>query len=477
MRILGLGIPALALAWLVAGDASACPKGQKRETHEIVQGDSLSEIGAKYGMSLRELESENPGLRRDSILKLGRKVRVCVAPEEAAAKARAAAREAAKAAGEAPVKCGKGKVILDYKAVSGDTVGVVASRFGLREEDVVSRNAALKKDPDSLKAGQRLELCVDERRANAAPECNYETPIFEHVVVPGEDPSDIAGRYGVRSVDLFRWNRGLKDKAKRLHAGDKVKVCPAIAPRVRDKVIHKVVKGENLGVVALKYGLSPGELLTYQDGKVKKDDVLSIGQELIAWVDGAIAPGFGGEYDDDTGVLKKGVQLAPGPYYVVKAPANAWGTAKTVRLIQAAVAAYAKRAKKGPAVHVGDISKKGGGKFPPHRSHQHGRDVDVGYVLKGEVADEPRFLHAGRSNLDAERTWALLKAFIDTDEVRYIFMDYELQRLVYEHAKAAGESQDTLDELFQYPRGRGRSHGIIRHWKNHVNHFHVRFRE
>ena len=35
----------------------------------------------------------------------------------------------------------------------------------------------------------------------------------------------------------------------------------------------------------------------------------------------------------------------------------------------------------------------------------------------------------------------------------------------------------TLDALFQYPRGKRRSYGLIRHWRNHVNHFHVRFRE
>jgi hypothetical protein len=38
-------------------------------------------------------------------------------------------------------------------------------------------------------------------------------------------------------------------------------------------------------------------------------------------------------------------------------------------------------------------------------------------------------------------------------------------------------SQDDLDELFQYPRGKNRTRGIIRHSKGHVNHFHVRFRK
>ena len=42
--------------------------------------------------------------------------------------------------------------------------------------------------------------------------------------------------------------------------------------------------------------------------------------------------------------------------------------------------------------------------------------------------------------------------------------------------KAQGVSEDTLDEIFQYPRGRGRPHGLVRHWRGHRGHLHVRFR-
>ena len=60
--------------------------------------------------------------------------------------------------------------------------------------------------------------------------------------------------------------------------------------------------------------------------------------------------------------------------------------------------------------------------------------------------------------------------------MRYIFVDYSVQKLLYEYAKGKGVSEDTLSELFQYPRGKRASRGIIRHWKGHIDHFHVRFR-
>lgn len=181
--------------------------------------------------------------------------------------------------------------------------------------------------------------------------------------------------------------------------------------------------------------------------------------------------------EDFAGVLTHGVQMPPGPGYVVKREDHAWGTPRTIRLLQEAIAGYTRGGRGGPKVHVGDISLRGGGVFPPHLSHRDGRDVDIGYVLRGADADTLRFVGAERGNLDVARSWALIEAILASGRVHYIFMDYGLQRIFYEHAAAAGASPQRLDELLQYPRGEGVSAGVIRHWRGHRNHFHVRFRE
>lgn len=181
--------------------------------------------------------------------------------------------------------------------------------------------------------------------------------------------------------------------------------------------------------------------------------------------------------EDFAGVLTQGVQMPPGPGYVVKREEHAWGTPRTIRLLQEALRGYTRGGRGGPKVHVGDISLRGGGVFPPHLSHRHGRDVDIGFVLRGVDADQERFVVAGRDNLDVARSWALIEALLATDQVHYVFMDYGLQRVFYEHAAAAGESPQRLAELLQYPRGEGAPVGVIRHWRGHRNHIHVRFRE
>jgi hypothetical protein len=124
---------------------------------------------------------------------------------------------------------------------------------------------------------------------------------------------------------------------------------------------------------------------------------------------------------------------------------------------------------------VGDLSKQGGGCLPPHRSHRDGRDADIGYYVRGGVT--PRWLGAVTAQtLDADRTWALLDVFLATGRLRYAFIDYQLQRPLYEAALRAGHTKASLRDVFQYPRPRSHAKaGIIRHLRGHADHIHVRF--
>ena len=74
----------------------------------------------------------------------------------------------------------------------------------------------------------------------------------------------------------------------------------------------------------------------------------------------------------------------------------------------------------------------------------------------------------------------LLEEFAKTSSesggVQMIFLDFELQHMLYDWALENGESADYLAKLFQYPHGRGASAGIVRHEPNHGDHMHVRFR-
>jgi hypothetical protein len=252
------------------------------------------------------------------------------------------------------------------------------------------------------------------------------------------------------------------------------------------KLARATIRDEDRGVIA-----------TYRVGEALRDDVHLVAvdrrfaviehddgrREAMTMGDGTVEISaddvFYPDLVDDLDLpnsMADAVQLTSGPGYTVKTPNNAWGTPKTIHLLREAMRVYGTMVRGGPNVHIGDVSKREGGPFPPHISHQAGRDVDIGYVLRGPRSDDRRFLPAVPGNLDRERTWTLVESLLATDGVSYIFMDYAVQGLLYEHARAKGVETKRLRELFQYPNGRYAWSGKIRHWRGHDDHFHLRFR-
>lgn len=152
-----------------------------------------------------------------------------------------------------------------------------------------------------------------------------------------------------------------------------------------------------------------------------------------------------------------------------------WGTQETVALMQWAAGQVIGLYPESVSVIVGAISSAEGGPLRGHRSHQSGRDVDIGYFATN---NQPltHFRAMSQRNIDIEKTWALLGALLSTSRVQYMFMDYNLQALFYRHLEREGVGIQTLTRLFQFPRGRAARRGIIRHAKGHADHVHVRFR-
>ena len=162
------------------------------------------------------------------------------------------------------------------------------------------------------------------------------------------------------------------------------------------------------------------------------------------------------------------------PRFNVLAPWRAYSAQATIDGLIEAVEQVEALYPGTPALTVGDISRKGGGRLSPHMSHQIGLDVDIGpFWADGDVRPLAA-MHP--SQMDMDRTWALLEALISNESVQYIILDYRLQQAFYEYARELPWMDDAyLEMIFQYPRGPKHFEGIIRHWYGHYSHFHVRF--
>jgi len=146
-----------------------------------------------------------------------------------------------------------------------------------------------------------------------------------------------------------------------------------------------------------------------------------------------------------------------------------------VELLEEVFAAVEQRYPGGAPIVVGDLSRRRGGRFPPHLSHQKGHDVDIGYPVADHVVRD-RFHRVDAKTLDVPRTWELVRAMLLSRHVEFIFLGHRLQRPLWKHARSQGIPESVLEELFQFPRGRSRRQGVIRHARGHMNHLHVRFR-
>jgi murein endopeptidase len=181
------------------------------------------------------------------------------------------------------------------------------------------------------------------------------------------------------------------------------------------------------------------------------------------------------------GRLQHATALPPGDGYLLRRPERAFGTQTTIELTQQAIAETLDAFPDEHVLAIGDISAPSGGTITQHRSHQSGRDIDVGLFYLERPAGYPAsFVHADEDNLDCAATFKLLEAFLATADddggVQMVFLDFEVQGILYRWALEQGISERRLARIFQYPHGRGSFEGIVRHEPNHDNHMHVRFK-
>jgi LysM repeat protein len=304
-----------------------------------------------------------------------------------------------------------------------------------------------------------------------------------HAVRPGESLWQIARNYGCDVANLKDSNQ-LDSNV--IYPGTSLALpesCGQDGRGVRPGagMTHRVDAGDTLYGIAVTYDTTVADI---QARNQLRGTVIYPGQVL------RIQPGAGaagrpivgqsvGRSHD--GLLRGGVLLAAGRGYHVRRPHRAFGASHMVHLVRRTLAAVRQRFPRHHVLAIGDLSAREGGKIPEHRSHQSGRDIDIGLYYRRQPRRYPQeFVRATPQNLDPAATWALLEGFAATYDrdggVERIFLGYETQELLHRWAEANGVRQDTLRRLLQYPRGRDTPVGLVRDFPGHNDHMHVRFK-
>ncbi len=310
-----------------------------------------------------------------------------------------------------------------------------------------------------------------------------------HEVLPGELLQQIADRYAVSSQSLERWNK-LDGTHPVYRAGQKLRVYTQLGTHTRDKLHYEVRAGDSWARIATRFGVSQRDL---QHRWNSCGGALRVGQPLIVWVErethereqaaraeelpivslpegAAIAQSVG---SPGHGYLQNGMQLPKNDaLYTIRNPEHSYASSHAIEALQTGIANFRRETGFARQILIADMSVEEGGRFGPHHSHRSGRDVDIALPQK---ADPPKNAQPeSPARVDWLATWRLIKSFVDTDQVRYVFLSRSCQLALYRAAKDDGASHADLLRIIQYP-GHGKA-AIVRHAHGHTSHMHVRFR-
>ena len=210
------------------------------------------------------------------------------------------------------------KLVVKYHKVRrNETISMVARKYGVSVSSIKKWNGLRS---SRLKRGQTLKINTYKKVRVEQPETEEEetvdveetvvaetTPVAapqkkkkettttttaprnpeRHKVQRGETLASIAGQYGVTIADIREWN---DLKSDNIRVGDKLKLKAdgktSTSSRSRDneaaEQTHKVKKGETLGQIATKYGVTVDDLRKWNN---IKGNNIAVGQNLKVYSD------------------------------------------------------------------------------------------------------------------------------------------------------------------------------------------------
>ena len=253
--------------------------------------------------------------------------------------------------------------------------------------------------------------------------------------------------------------------------------CIDLVPLIDDVYYTVTESGLTVSQQAIRWGIPASVITTLNDG-LAPNTILAPGQKILVEARLASEPVPYSSGKSNHGRIRNARLMPEGRgYFLRNIRTHEWGTDLTIQSLMTAFELYADKYPDAPPINVGDISKRRGGKINPHKSHQSGRDVDVGFVHTPEIAREAKqhFTRANAENLDAEKTWFFIKTLIQTGNVQKIFVDTQVQKLLWSVAKDE-LTPEQRDQIFSWPHRSTSSSAIFQFWPGHRNHFHVRFK-
>ncbi|GEM_PF-2543257 len=227
---------------------------------------------------------------------------------------------------------------------------------------------------------------------------------------------------------------------------------------------YTVKPGDTLRTVAYRYSTSPLAVARANDIEWDPEGIdMAEGELVIVPVRYRPASGFA-----------RAVRLRTGPGVRARRKRTTWGRPYVIALLNDSFRAMHRLwPDRHPAI-VGSLSRLGGGRLRPHRSHRAGRDIDIGYFTREPARKAwgvPRL-----DQIDYARLWFFIDRLERSGQMAAVYMSPNIQRRLHRYALTrAGADPKRLKTMFQYPCAKGARKTLIRHSRGHRDHMHIRF--
>jgi len=221
-----------------------------------VDGSVELEVLAKCaGTTVDEIKALNPALRRYATPPEGYDVRLPVGKQETFV------------AALAKVPKSERITVVSHKVRRGETLGKIAARYGTSVSSLQRANGLRNANriyvgmsltvPRNGSSGTRVAAASSSSRTDARPTPKPSRP-STHTVRRGENLTMIANKYGM-SVDQIRRANGLR--SSKILVGQKLKLSGSGSGSSGSSTrVHVVRRGESLGSIATRYGVSVSSL-------------------------------------------------------------------------------------------------------------------------------------------------------------------------------------------------------------------------
>jgi membrane-bound lytic murein transglycosylase D len=231
------------------------PAGTK-QTYVVKEGDYLGSIAEAYGVTVSDLREWNE-IEGDKILS-GQKLVIY--------------------SDKKPNEKKNEKKGTVHTVEEGENLTGIAEEYGVTVGELKEWNEL---GNDVIYTGQKLNI-AEPKKVSTKEKTKTDKKALTHTVKEGENLSGISDEYGVTVGELKEWNELENDV---IYSGQKLNIAEPKKVSTKEKtktdkkaVTHTVKEGENLTMIAGKYGVTVEEL---KDWNEIESDVIRPGQTLV----------------------------------------------------------------------------------------------------------------------------------------------------------------------------------------------------